>query len=85
MNEGQLNRIEQRQEALISGVAMMNETLGTHSEILGLLLQAATAPTSSDLADTLKIIAATLGSHTEQLVMIGRTLTRIEADLAAEV
>ena len=84
MSEGQLDRIEQRQEALIAGTAMMNETLGTHSEMLGLLLEAATAPTSSDLSDTLKRIAVILGTQTEQLVMIGRLLTRIEASLATE-
>jgi hypothetical protein len=62
----------------------MNETLGTHSDILAMLLDAATKPVSSDLSETLKRIAATLGTQTEQLLMIGSFLARIDAHLSAD-
>ncbi|MGE4043399.1 MAG: hypothetical protein AB7F35_01000 [Acetobacteraceae bacterium] len=62
----------------------MNETLGTHSEMLAVIMEAATKEVSSDLGDTLKAILLTLRTQSDQLVMIGRLLSRIDQQLAED-
>ena len=58
MSDAQLARLEERQEALIRGVAQMNDTLGLLSTMLEQILKAATQPPpQSELGETLKRIA----------------------------
>jgi hypothetical protein len=66
-------------DALVRGLAMMNETLGTHSEMLAEILQAATAELEeeSPLANTLEKIFSTLKTQTDVLVQIGGMLDKL--------
>ena len=53
MSDAQLARLEERQEALIRGVAQMNDTLGLLSAMLEQILKAATQPPpKSELGET---------------------------------
>jgi hypothetical protein len=73
-----------RQDALIAGVAAMNETLGTHSEMLAVIMEVATQEPSGELSNTLKAMLATLREQSERLVLIGRLLSQTGAALSAE-
>ncbi|NOG73511.1 MULTISPECIES: hypothetical protein [Roseicella] len=67
-DDERLTRVEERQEALIRGVAQMNETLALQSAMLEqILLAASQPPPKSDLGQTLKRIAAILEQQQETL------------------
>ncbi|MGE3279957.1 MAG: hypothetical protein AB7O13_02960 [Alphaproteobacteria bacterium] len=78
-----LARLEQRQEALIQGVARMNDTLGLLSAMLEQILKAATQPPpKSELGETLKRIATLLAEHQEALTLLDDRLTGLPEKIA---
>jgi hypothetical protein len=78
-----LVRLEQRQEALIQGVARMNDTLGLLSAMLEQILKAATQPPpKSELGETLKRIATLLAEHQEALTLLDDRLTGLPEKIA---
>lgn len=78
-----ISRIEDRQEALIRGVAKMNETLGIHSAILEQILEAATKPPpKSNLGEILKRIATLLTEHQEALNVLDGRLANLPKQIA---
>jgi hypothetical protein len=66
-------------EALVQGVTLMNETLGTHSDMLAEILEAAVVEPEkeSPLAKTLERIFTTLKTQTDVLVQIGGMLDKM--------
>lgn len=78
-----LERLEQRQEALIAGVGQMNETLALHSAMLQQLLEAASQEPTSDLGAVLREIAALLAEQGETMARLGVTLDKLPDRLAA--
>jgi hypothetical protein len=65
-------------DTLGRGLILMTETLATHSEILGEILEACSAePGESPLTEALKQIVAAINDHNETLAGIGRTLENI--------
>lgn len=77
-DDDRLTRIEERQDALIRGVAQMNGTLAAHTAMLERILLAAAEepPTDGDLAEALRDMANALSA--QEAIM-----TRLEARLAA--
>ncbi|MHB0668299.1 hypothetical protein [Roseomonas mucosa] len=77
-DDDRLARIEERQDALIRGVAQMNETLAAHTAMLERILLAAAEepPSGGDLAEALRDMANALSA--QEAVM-----ARLEARLAA--
>jgi hypothetical protein len=77
-DEDRLARIEERQDALIRGVAQMNETLAAHTAMLERILLAAAEepPESGDLAEALRDLANGLSAQ-------ATVMARLEARLAA--
>lgn len=79
-----LDRLELRQEALISGVAKMNETLETQTEALAKLFEAATRPApGSDLGAVLRQLQEALAAQTEALQTIERRLAALPQEIGA--
>ena len=78
-NSARLDQLQTSVDALVRGLAMMNETLGTHSEMLAEILEAATqeAEDESPLAKTLEKIFTTLKTQTDVLVQIGGMLDKL--------
>lgn len=75
--DGRLARLEDRQAALLRGVAQMNETLATHTAMLErILLAAAEDPPGSDLSDAIRKMAQALNAQ-------GAALDRLDGRLAA--
>ena len=84
MSDAQLARLEERQEALIRGVAQMNDTLGLLSTMLEQILKAATQPPpQSELGETLKRIAGLLAEHQEVLATLDDRLADLPEKIAA--
>jgi len=77
-DDDRLTRIEERQDALVRGVAQMNETLAAHTAMLERILLAAAdePPGGGDLAEALRDMANALSA--QEAVM-----ARLEARLAA--
>jgi len=77
-DDDRLARIEERQDALIRGVAQMNETLAAHTAMLERILLAAAEepPSGGDLAEAIRGMANALSA--QEAVM-----ARLEARLAA--
>ncbi len=77
-DDDRLARIEERQDALIRGVAQMNETLAAHTAMLERILLAAAEepPSGGDLAEAIRDMANALSA--QEAVM-----ARLEARLAA--
>lgn len=77
-DDDRLTRIEERQDALVRGVAQMNETLAAHTAMLERILLAATEepPSGGDLAEAIRDMANALSA--QEAVM-----ARLEARLAA--
>ncbi|MGG5810556.1 hypothetical protein [Falsiroseomonas sp. CW058] len=78
-DDDRLARMEERQDALVRGVAQMNETLAAHTAMLErILLAAAEEPPGDggDLADALRRMADALTGQEA-------AMTRLEARLAA--
>jgi len=73
-----LARIEERQDALIRGVAQMNEPLAAQTAMLERILLAATEepPEGGDLAEALRDMANALAAQ-------GAVMARLETRLAA--
>ena len=83
MSDARLTRLEERQEALIRGVAQMNDTLGLLSAMLEQILTAATQPPPpSDLDNTLKRIAGLLAEHREALALLDDRLADLPEKIA---
>lgn len=83
MSDARLTRLEERQEALIRGVAQMNDTLGLLSAMLERILTAATQPPPpSDLDNTLKRIAGLLAEHQEALSLLDDRLADLPEKIA---
>lgn len=83
---GQLERIEARQEALIRGVAQMNETLGLLSAMLEEVLKAATQPPPrSELPELLRAMVAELKEHGEALEALDVRLADLPERIAAAI
>lgn len=78
-----LDRLEQRQEALVQGVTLMNETLGIHSAMLEQILTAATQPPSNDLTEALERIGALLADQTKAVRTLEASLTGLPERIAA--
>ena len=84
MNDAQLARLEERQEALIRGVTQMNDTLGLLSTMLEQILKAAIQPPpKSELGETLKRIASLLTEHQEALATLDDRLADLPEKIAA--
>ena len=84
MSDARLTRLEERQEALIRGVAQMNDTLGLLSAMLEQILTAATQPPpKSELGETLKRIAGLLAEHQEALATLDDRLADLPEKIAA--
>jgi hypothetical protein len=84
MNDAWLARLEERQEALIRGVAQMNDTLGLLSTMLEQILKAATQPPpQSELGEILKRIAGLLAEHQEALATLDDRLADLPEKIAA--
>ena len=65
-------------DTLGRGLILMTETLATHSEILGEILEACSAePGESPLTEALKQIVAAINDQNETLIGIGATLENI--------
>jgi hypothetical protein len=65
-------------DTLGRGLILMTETLATHSEILGEILEACSAePRESPLTEALKQIVAAINDQNETLVGISATLENI--------
>ncbi|MGG5811673.1 hypothetical protein [Falsiroseomonas sp. CW058] len=77
-DDDRLARIEERQDALIRGVAQMNETLAAHTAMLERILLAAAEepPAGGDLAEAIRDMANAITA--QEAVM-----ARLEARLAA--
>ncbi|MFC7694196.1 relaxase domain-containing protein [Paeniroseomonas aquatica] len=76
-DDDRLARLEERQDALLRGVAQMNETLATHTAMLErILVAAAEEPDESDLGEALRRIAEALAA--QEVV-----LDRLDGRLAA--
>ncbi|MCB4824676.1 hypothetical protein [Roseicella aerolata] len=77
-DDDRLARLEERQDALLRGVAQMNETLAAHTAMLERILLAAAEepPSSGDLAEAIRDMANALSA--QEAVM-----ARLEARLAA--
>jgi hypothetical protein len=83
MSDAQLTRLEERQEALIRGVAQMNDTLGLLSTMLERILRAAAQPPpKSELGETLKRIAGLLAEHQEALATLEGRLADLPEKIA---
>ena len=65
-------------DTLTRGLILMTETLGTHSEILGEILEAcSTEPEESPLTEALAQIVASINQQNETLAGIGAALENI--------
>lgn len=65
-------------DTLTRGLILMTETLGTHSEILGEILEACSAePGESPLTEALEQIVASINQQNETLAGIGVALENI--------
>ena len=82
-DDTQLAVVERRQEALIQGVAQMNDTLGLLSAMLEQILKAATQPPpKSELAEALQRIAAILTEQQEALTTLDDRLLTLPDKIA---
>ena len=84
--DARLARLEERQEALIRGVAQMNENLALHSAMLERILEAASQPPpKSELGETLKRIAAILAEQGGTLATLDDRLADLPERIAEAV
>jgi hypothetical protein len=74
-----LDDLQTRVDAIVRGLALMNETLGTHPDMLAEILEAAAVEPEkeSPLAKTLEKIFTTLKTQTDVLVQIGGMLDKL--------
>ena len=82
-DDDRLARLEARQEALLRGVAQMNETLATHTAMLERILLAATEePGESDLGEALRRMAAALAAQEAVLDRLDGRLATLPKEIA---
>lgn len=75
---GRLDTMTASIDTLTRGLILMTETLGTHSEILGEILEAcSTEPGESPLTEALEQIVASINQQNETLAGIGAALENI--------
>lgn len=86
-DEDRLARLEQRQDALIRGVAQMNETLATHTAMLERILLAAAEepPGGGDLAEALRDMANALTAQEALLARLDARLGALPGQIAEAV
>lgn len=82
--EDRLARLEARQDALIRGVAQMNETLAAHTALLERILLAAAEepPEGGDLAEALRDMANALSTQGVVMARSEARLTALPAEIA---
>jgi uncharacterized coiled-coil protein SlyX len=72
--------------ALVQGVTMMNQTLGTHSEMLSEILEATTAPVpSSGISEEIAKIGEILEAQDAVMRQMADSLRNLPRDIAAAV
>lgn len=83
--EERLARLEERQEALVRGVAQMNETLATHTAMLERILIAATEEPGGEgeLGEALRRIAEALTAQEAVLDRLDERLAGLPHEIAA--
>lgn len=82
-DDDRLARLEERQDALLRGVAQMNETLATHTAMLERILVAATEePVGSDLGEALRRIAKALAAQEAVLDRLDGRLATLPGEIA---
>ncbi|TCZ54609.1 hypothetical protein [Roseicella aquatilis] len=84
-DEDRLARIEERQDALIRGVAQMNETLAAHTAMLERILLAAAEepPQGGDLAEALRAMANALSAQEAVMARLEARLAALPGEIAA--
>ncbi|MDN3564282.1 hypothetical protein QWZ14_07865 [Paeniroseomonas aquatica] len=82
-DDDRLARLEERQDALLRGVAQMNETLATHTAMLErILVAAAEEPDESDLGEALRRIAEALAAQEVVLDRLDGRLAALPGEIA---
>jgi hypothetical protein len=86
-DDDRLARLEQGQEALVRGIAQMNETLATHTVMLERILLAAAeeAPGGDDLAEALRNMATALAAQEAVLARLDARLGALPGQIAEAV
>jgi hypothetical protein len=85
-DDDRLARLEETQDALIRGVAQMNETLATHTAMLERILLAATEePPGGDLAEALRDMANALAAQEALLARLDTQLGALPGQIAEAV
>jgi hypothetical protein len=86
-DDDRLARLEEGQDALVRGVAQMNETLATHTAMLERILLAAAeeAPGGSDLAEALRDMATALAAQETALARLDARLGALPGQIAEAV
>jgi hypothetical protein len=81
-----LDAIQTSVDTLARGLILMSETLGTHSEMLGQILEACSVePGESPLTETLEQIVDAIERQTATLAAIGTILDNIGPGIEAAV
>jgi hypothetical protein len=81
-----LGGIETSIDALSRSLILLTETLGTHSEMLGLILEACSAdPGESELTGVLERVANAIEGQNDRLTTIARTLEHIGPSIEGAV
>ena len=81
-----LDELQASVDLLTRGFGMMAEALGTHSEMLGQILEAVSAePPESTLTETLEEIAEAIERQTEAIKDISATLDNLDTGIEAAV
>jgi uncharacterized coiled-coil protein SlyX len=86
-DDDRLARLEEGQDALVRGVAQMNETLATHTAMLERILLAAAeeAPGGGDLAEALRDMATALAAQEAVLARLDARLDALPGQIAEAV
>ena len=86
-DDDRLARLEEGQDALVRGVAQMNETLATHTAMLERILLAAAeeAPGGGDLAKALRDMATALAAQEAVLARLDARLGALPGQIAEAV
>lgn len=86
-DDDRLARLEEGQDALVRGVAQMNETLATHTAMLERILLAAAeeAPGGVDLAEALRDMATALAAQEAALARLDARLGALPGQIAEAV
>lgn len=74
---GEVAALKLEQQRIVQGVAAMSETLATHTEMLTIILQAATEEQPpSDLAEAMRALAGAVEELSERLEEFGQQIDR---------